>query len=189
MANDIKKILIVAFVIMICLFMIGSFIIQFFIIKGFSVAYIISGIVISGTALSIFTVIKKLYENHKVLMSISVIIIISITFLACFVTCGIKEIYRNDEHFYSLSVDGLSEECEVILYEYNAFLSNSGCLCVKVNDFIYKKIPGTHYTIESGHSLTESGNLILDYNSETGVLTMKYTSGTGSGYIENTTTF
>ncbi len=174
---------------MICLFMIGSFIIQFFVINCFSVAYNICGIVISGVALCIFAVIKKLYENHKVLMAMSVIIMIFITVLACFVICGIKKLYRDDEHFYCISVNGLSDEYEVTLYEYNDFLSNSGCLCIKVNDFIYKKIPGTHYSIESGHSLAEPGNLMLDYDSETGVLTMKYTSGTGSEYIENTTMF
>lgn len=174
---------------MICLFMIGSFIIQFFIIKSFSVAYTICGIVISGASLCTFIIIKKLYEKHKVLMALSAFMMIFITFLSCFVICGIKDQLRDDEHFYGISVNGLSDEYEVTLYEYNAFLSNSGCLCIKVNDFIYKKIPGTHYTIESGHSLTDPGNLILDYDSETGVLIMKYTSGTGSDYIENTTTF
>lgn len=56
-------------------------------------------------------------------MSLSVIIMIFTTFLACFVICGIKKLYRDDEHFYSISVNGLSDEYEVTLYEHNAFLS------------------------------------------------------------------
>ena len=193
MVNCIKKIITVVLIIMICLFVAGLIINKTFIIKGYSHTYSMCGIIISGAALFILTLIKKLYEYRKVLMTLSVTIIIFITFLLCFLICGTGKQLRDDQQFYSIYVDGLSDEYELTLYEYNAFRSNSGCLCIKVNDFLYKRIPETHYEIESGLSLSDPGNLMLDYNSESGVLTMKYRTvympGTASDYIENTTKF
>ena len=111
--------------------------------------------------------VEKFYKHNKGLLIIRTFVLISITFLLCFTVCEIKRTLHDEERFYSVPVDGITDKYEIILYEYNSFRSNAGCLCVKINNLIYKRIPNTEYSIESGHSLTESDNLILDYDSKT----------------------
>ena len=90
------------------------------------------------------------------------------------VFCEIKKELHDEEQFCNISVEGISNKYEIILYEYNSFRSNSGCLCVKINNTIYKRIPGTNYSIESGCSLTTSNNLIVNYDPKSKILIMKY---------------
>lgn len=181
-----KRILISLILICVLLFVLNMTIAKNLIIFEYSNTYLICAIITFSSLLICLKIIK---QKKRAISIIAAIVCLVTTFLSCCIFIGISHrVYRNPR-YYDVDINGLPGNYEIVLYEYSPFRGRSGCLCVKVNDFIYKKIPGTHYTIESGHSLTEPGNLILDYNSETGVLTMKYTSGTGSGYIENTTTF
>ena len=123
----------------------------------------------------------KFYKRKKILTVISTAILASVTFLSCFIIYEIKKSLHDEEQFYNLSVDGITD---IVLYEYDSFRANSGCLCIKINDIIYKRIPDTNYSIESGHSLMDNGNLIIDYEPATEVFIMRYRWKENSEYSE-----
>lgn len=181
-----KRILVSLVLICILLFVLNMTIAKNLIIFEYSNTYLICTIIVSGSLLICLKIIR---QKKKVISIITAIACLVMTFLSCFIFIGVSHSLHRNPQYYDVDINNLPGNYEIVLYEYSPFRGKSGCLCIKVNDFIYKKIPGTHYTIESGHSLVEPGNLILDYDSETEVLTMKYTFGTGSEYIENTTTF
>lgn len=183
MVNRIRKILFFAIAALICFLIIYLFSEKRYIIKGFSLVYIICGIIISAALLIGLKLADKFYKHKKILAVISTAILASVTFLSCFITYEIKKSLHDDEQFYNLSVDGITD---IVLYEYNSFRANSGCLCIKINDIIYKSIPDTNYSIESGHSLMDNGNLIIDYDPATEAFTMRYRLKEDSEYIERT---
>lgn len=112
------------------------------------------------------------------------LILAFVTIFSCFIVFGIGNALRDEEQFYNIPVDGISDKYEIILYEYNSFGANSGCLCIKINNIIYEKIPETSYSIESGYSLNDSGNLVVDYDLETQKLIMRYRWKENSEYCE-----
>lgn len=185
MVNRIRKILFFIISALICFLVIYLFSEKRYIIKGFSLVYIICGIIISAALLTGLKLADKFYKRKKILTVISTVILASVTFLSCFIIYEIKKSLHDDEQFYNLSVDGM-DKYEIILYEYNSFRSNSGCLCIKINNLIYKKIPDTNYSIESGHSLMDNGNLIIDYEPATEIFTMRYRWKEDSEYSERT---
>lgn len=184
MIERLRKIILIILCGFICFFVIYYIVAMKFIIKGFSAVYILLGIVISVAGLLLLHVITKLSQNRKIMMILSMILIMLVSFFTCFVIKGINEQLVSDEKYYNLTIEGVPDEYNIILYEYNAFRANSGCLCFKVNNIIYEKIPDTSYSIESGYSLADPGNLILDYVSETETLTMKYRWKENSEYTE-----
>lgn len=183
MVNRIRKILYFIIAALICFFVIYLFSEKRYIIRGFFVSYILCGIIISAALLTGLKLADKLYKRKKLLTAISAAILASVTFLSCFIIYEIKKSLHDEEQFYNLSVDGM-DKYEIILYEYNSFRSNSGCLCIKLNDLIYKRIPDTSYSVEAGHSLMDNGNLIIDYEPTTEILTMRYRWKEDSEYNE-----
>ena len=89
----------------------------------------------------------------------------------------------NNEKYYIISLEELTDEDYLYIYEYNALMENRGCLCIKINNYIYKKIPDTLYCIDSGYSLSKADGLILKYDSDTKTLDMKYKMNETSEYI------
>lgn len=117
---------------------------------------------------------EKRNRISKILIILRILILIVITAFSCSIVYEIKKELHDEEQFCNISVEGISNKYEIILYEYNSFRSNSGCLCVKVNNTIYKRIPDTNYSIESDCSLTTSNNLIVKYDPKSKILIMKY---------------
>lgn len=182
--NIIKKIIISVLLLNIVGIIFFFFLGRFYIVKGLYLAYPICGILFSITFLLILSIIKKRGLKNKCLMCFSIIGII-ITFLLCsYITLEIRKNLIDNEKYYIINIDELSDEDSFIIYEYNAFMENRGCLCIKVNDYIYKKIPDTNYCIDSGYSLSKPDSLILKYNSKDKTLNMKYKMNEKSEYIE-----
>ena len=117
-------------------------------------------------------------------MCFFIIGILFISLLFSFTLFEIRKQLINNEKYYKISVDGLADGDSLFVYEYNAMMENRGCLCIKINDYIYKKIPDTIYQIDSGYSLSKPDSLIIIYNSETKLLNMKYKTNENSDYIE-----
>ena len=186
MVKNIKKILFSFLILNICFFIIWMFASQAFVIKGFTIAYPICGIIISTTSLIIFLEIRKIHSEHRISMVFVTFGTILISLLSCCLILGMKKQFREDERYYDVYVEGLSESETITLFEYNAFLQNCGCLCIKVNNYIYKITPNTFYCIDSGYSLSKQESLILDYNPKDGTLNMKYRINENEKYIEKT---
>lgn len=167
----------------VCLLVVMFFVQRRFVIKGFSNLYILFGIIISAAGALAVNTLERFSERKILVVVYSVIIVVSGLFI-CFVANGISRNLCENEKFYSLSVTGYSEVKRIVLYEYNALMENRGCLCIKVNDHIYKKIPDTLYRVDSGYSLSKPDSLILKYNSESKTLNMKYKMNEKSEYIE-----
>lgn len=45
----------------------------------------------------------------------------------------------NNEKYYKISIEELTDEEYLYIYEYNSLMENRGCLCIKINNYIYKK--------------------------------------------------
>lgn len=184
MIKRVKKAVLIVFIVFCGLFLFANAVTVRFIIKDFYCAYILCGVIASGASLLVILIWEKL-RSKKIVFNIIETIVISVTALfSCFAVCGIDKMLCEDMQFYSLTVDGISDERELTLYEYNGFRSMSGCLCFKVNDFVYERISDTNYLVEPAYSLTYPDSLLLDYNSDTGVLTMKYRCREDSEYYE-----
>lgn len=189
MVNYIKKFSICILIISILLFTVEIFIGGKFIIKGFSLVYPICGIIISISLFFISVIIRKLNKKHKIFMNVLIFFSILIMLILCLITYGIKKQIKDNETIYDIYITDLSDKYEIKLYEYNAFQANSGYLCIKVNNYIYKRIPNTYYSIEPSYSLTNQDGLILNYNVNTNILSMKYKINSTSEYYENIITY
>lgn len=182
--NIIKKIIIAALLLNIVSLILLFFLEKAYIVKGIYLAYPICGILFSIAFLIILSIIKKMSSNNKFLMCFFIIGILFISLLFSFTLFEIRKQLINNEKYYKISVDGLADGDSLFVYEYNAMMENRGCLCIKINDYIYKKIPDTIYQIDSGYSLSKPDSLIIIYNSETKLFNMKYKTNENSDYIE-----
>ena len=133
------------------------------------------------------SIINKNYIRRRIINIILIALISFITIFICIIIKGIGNELVSDEKYYSLDIEEVPEKYDIYLYEYNAFHSTQGYLCLKKNNIIYKKISGTNYTIESGHSLFDQDNLILMYDPQKEILTMKYRWEKNSSYTEIST--
>lgn len=167
----------------ICLLLIMFFVKRRYVIIGFSLLFIVFGVIILATGLLVVHMFER-FSKKKILISVCSVLIIFISLFVCFVAKGISSVLCTDETFYIQQITGYSVDKIVVLYEYNAIMENRGCLCIKVNDYIYKKIPDTFYRIDSGYTLSKPDSLILKYNSESKILNMKYKMNEKSEYIE-----
>lgn len=180
-----KKLLIIALVAIGILCVIYMYMNTSYVIKDSSFAYFICAFAIAGGALLILHIIEKRFENKKISTIIISVLLTVITLVFCCTTWGIKRFLHGKEIFYDIDADHIYEE--LVLYEYDSLMSVQGCLCVRINDFIYRIIPDTNYTTEPDICLADSDNMILDFNHDTKTLTMKYRTHGGGDYIENTT--
>lgn len=174
MVNYVKKSIITLIIGLVTFFIGYIMFVNKYIIRGFSVSYVICIIIILCMLLLCIKIVEKRSKISKILIILRILTLIVITAFSCSIVCEIKKELHDEEQFCNISVEGISNKYEIILYEYNSFRSNSGCLCVKINNTIYKRIPGTNYSIESGGSLTTSNNLIVNYDPKSKILIMKY---------------
>ena len=184
--NIIKKIIIVVLLLNIVSFILCFFLGRIYIIKGLYLAYPICGILFSIVFLIILSIIKKMSSYNKFLMFFLVICILFISLIFSFIIYEMRKQLINNEKYYKISIEELTDEDYLYIYEYNALMENRGCLCIKINNYIYKKIPDTLYCIDSGYSLSKADGLILKYDSDTKTLDMKYKMNETSQYIEKT---
>lgn len=184
--NIIKKIIIVVLLLNIVSFILCFLLGRIYIIKGLYLAYPICGILFSIVFLIILSIIKKMSSYNKFLMFFLVICILFISLIFSFIIYEMRKQLINNEKYYKISIEELTDEDYLYIYEYNALMENRGCLCIKINNYIYKKIPDTLYCIDSGYSLSKADGLILKYDSDTKTLDMKYKMNETSEYIEKT---
>lgn len=182
--KKLKKITLISLAIQGVIFLLCKGVSSIYIIKNFSFSYNLCLAAITVGFFLVLLIVEKLYKSRKIIiMTISSIIIIFITFLFCGAILGIKKYLCSNQKFYNLNVEGITNE--IILYEYNSFRSVSGELCFRVNDYIYEKISNTQYTIEAGYSLLDADNLVLSYNANNEELIMRYRWKENSKYTEN----
>ena len=188
MIRYIKNFLSILLIIGVCILVVMFFVKRRFVIIGFPVLYIVLGIIILATGLLVIHMLER-FSEKKILMSVCSILIIIFGLFICFVAKGISSVLCTDETLYIQQITGYSGDRTVVLYEYNAIMENRGCLCIKVNDYIYKKIPDTLYRVDSGYSLSNPNSLILEYVSESKTLNIKYRMNEKSEYIEKAIPF
>lgn len=172
--------IILIFLILICilLFILNMTIAKNLIIIEYFNTYLISAIVVFVMILLCLIIIK----NKKEIFSVTAITIcVLISFSTCFTFIGISHSVHKDPRYYNMEVENLPSDCQIVLYEYGKFRGKSGCLCIKENKYVFRKIENTKYIIESG-SLSDENRLILNYNSETKELIMKYKFSLDSEY-------
>ncbi|MDE6519569.1 MAG: hypothetical protein K2K91_03790 [Ruminococcus sp.] len=182
-----SSIITVIFSISICLFVIDIIISMRFIIFENSAIYLFCTMCFCFSLLKCLKIIKEKAQQNKILLTMKVIVILLITTFSVFIIVGIANRFHRNPNYYAIEVENIPDNYEVTLYEFTSFRSRSGCLCLKINEYVYKKLDNTNYTIESGHSLMESDNLILEYVEETNEIIMKYRWLSGDNYTEKIT--
>lgn len=182
-----SSIIIVFFSISVCLFIINVIISIRFITFENSAIYLFCIICFCFSLLRCLKIIKEKAQQNKIFLTIKVNVILLITAFSVFIMVGTANSFHRDSNYYAVEVENIPADYEVTLYEFTSFRSCSGCLCLKINDYVYKKLDNTNYTIESGHSLMESGNLMLEYVKETNEIIMKYHWLSDSNYTEKIT--
>lgn len=65
--------------------------------------------------------VNKFYRYKKILMMLSIAVLASVAFLLCLIIYGIRNSLHSEKQFYSLSIDGIPNKYEIVLYEYNSF--------------------------------------------------------------------
>lgn len=155
-----------------------------YVIKGFSLSYPLYGIVFLIAILLIIGIVNK-FKTQKKHMMLLISLIAIVACFGCLVMTGMTRVFYGSKKIYKVSIDNYNSD-NVILYEYEHFMSLEGMLCVKVNDFIYLRVNETKYCVEYGHSLSNPDNIFLSYNEKTDVLTMKYKLSEDDLQISNT---
>lgn len=182
-----SSIIIIIFSISICLFVINGIIsIRFIIFENLSI-HLFCIMCFCFSLIRCLKIIQEKAQQNKIFLTIKIIVILLITAFSVFIIVGTANRFHRNSGFYAVEVENIPADYEVTLYEFASFRSRSGCLCLKVNDYVYKKLANTDYTIESGHSLMESDNLILEYVEETNEIIMKYRWLSGGNYAEKIT--
>lgn len=187
--NAIKRLsvfIIVIIVTLSILLIMGLIINSRYVILGFSFSLILVCITISASLLIIIQILDKLLKKNMILSIAALAIVILFAFSSCFTIRRMSDYIKNNEVIHNLSIKGLPDSNEIVLYEYDALRSKSGCLCYSINKRIYKKIPGTDFGVAPNLSLTDSHNLVVIYNSEDGTLNMKYKTTEIEKYNEKT---
>lgn len=139
MINQIKKLLFLSLTCLLILSATYPFIVKQYVIKYFSFSCIICAIIIFCALLIGLNIIEKYIKQNNILTIFKSLALAFITVFSCVMVCGIGNTLHDEEQFYNIPVDGISDKYEITLYEYNSLGSNSGCLCVKISDLIYKK--------------------------------------------------
>jgi len=177
----IKRILCCLIIICILLFIANTTVFTNYIIFEYLDTYLICAIII----LVFILICLKLTKIQKRVISIIAITISLVTvFLTCFIFVDISHRLHRNPQYYDIKINNLPNDYEIVLYEYGAFRGKSGCLCIKINEYVHKKIENTKYTVATGITLSDPNNLILSYNAETNELIMKYKSSPNSDYTE-----
>ncbi len=180
-----KKVLVLLILTSVCAIIINIIIAQNYITIENLNTYLFCTIIVS---VSLLFMLK--FKKCKKIISISTTLILSvITFFMCYFLLYISHLFHRNAKFYDISINNLSKNHEIVLYEFNSIRGKFGCLCVKENKYIYKKIENTDYAVESGSTLLENENLILNYNEESNELIMKYKFSPNSDeYLEKVIT-
>lgn len=134
--------------------------------------------------ISVLNFLKLKKCEKKFISILTTLILVVITFFICCSLIGISNLFHRNAQFYDININNLSPKHEIVLYEFNSFRGKFGCLCIKENEYVYKKIENTDYAVESGSTLSDKNNLILNYNAETKELIMKYKFSPDSEYTE-----
>ena len=186
MISSIKKGLItVLFISILLLILYYSFIVKHYVIKHYSNIYAIFGIIITLALLLIINVFERL-ADRKIIKIISFILIICVSIFVGGVSYVIKGIICDEEIFYTPYVANYDGDPTIILYEYSGMQSKIGCLCIKENSIIYKKIQDSDYIIEGDCTLTDPNNITLTYNPNDHSLYMRYNWNKENGIHEKT---
>lgn len=174
-----RKVLIFLTVICIILLLVDMTIASNLIIIELSSVYLLCLILI---LISLFVSSKIVEKDKRSSKKITSICIISVTLLACWMFVSVSKSFHKNPQYYEIEIANIPDEREIVVYEYGTFRGKRGCLCVKINNFVYKRIKNTEYTIQSGTIL--ENNLILSYNANTNQIHMKYKLTPDSEYIE-----
>ena len=188
MLKRIRTFFICTLILSIIIWIAALIITQKYLIRGFSLLYPIYGMIFSISCLFNIEIIKKSNLSRIIRVIISSLIAFG-AFVCCFFILSVNDVFFGSGELYAVSVENLTAENEIYLYEYHHFNSNKGMLCVKKNDIFYLKLIETKYRVELNHTLSDPKNILLIYDKETGVLTMKYTHDKYGGYYENSTTY
>lgn len=177
-----KRILICMILICILLFVLNMTIAKDIIIIEYLSTYLFCAVIVFTFFLLCLILIKN---KNEVFSAITIIICFLISFSTCFTMIGISRRLHKNPQYYNVKIENLPSDYEIVLYEYGKFRGKSGCLCIKENKYVFRKIKNTKYNIMSG-TLSDENNLILNYNAETKELNMKYKFSSNSEYTEQT---
>ncbi len=129
MLKKIRTFFICTLILSIIIWIVALIITQKYLIRGFSLLYPIYGMIFSISCLFIIEIIKKGKLKRVAQVVISSLIAFG-TFICCFTILSVNAVFFGSGELYAVSVENLTAENEIYLYEYHHFNSNEGMLCV-----------------------------------------------------------
>lgn len=158
------------------LFLIVSFILSIMLpgisVRGFSISYTICGMI--GTLILYFCIeiIQKKTKKIRAIASCSILIIVYVFLCSSVLSFG--KLLKSDVKYHEIQIENLSYEYKIFVYEYKALPGRSGCLCIEINPWMYKIIPGSSYGTEGRFSPIEEQAFFVNYDEVSNELNIRY---------------
>ena len=142
------------------------------IVRGFSEIYTICGML--GTLFLYFCikVIKTNIKKTRVIASCLILIIVYVFLCTPILVLG--KWLKSDVKYHEIQVENLSYEYKIVAREFKALPGRSGCLCIEINPWMYKIIPGSSYGTEGKFSPIEEQAFFVNYDEVSNELNIRY---------------
>ena len=149
----------------------------FFVIRFFSIAYLFMILIIS---ISAYRLLKHYIDNatpsfnaRSIFKLIFIPVLIMLIILS---SIYINKYIHHDEKYYSINSSENIGGMDLYVREITTLGRTSGCLVVRVNDYIYKPLPKMNYYVEAPYSPIESSDYSIEYNDKDRQLIFYYKS-------------
>lgn len=184
MKNKQTKYLNIIAIFMSTLFIISLILERKILIKNFSPYYLLCAtILLCAINISLSISTKEICTNSKkAKLFFKKFSVVVGSLFTCFIILSMDNYLHSQKRYYSISDESLPSNYNLIAYEYSSFRATSGCLCIQVNDFIYKVIPNSNYSTHYGYSAISSGEYSITYNNQNRKATFTYKLGKDSYY-------
>lgn len=142
------------------------------IVRGFSTPYIICGMIGTLFLYFCFKVIQTNIKKIRAIASCSILIIVYVFLCSSILTVG--KWLKSDVKYHEIQVENLSDEYKIVVYEFKTLPGRSGCLCIEINPWIHKIIPGSSYGTEGRFSPIEEQAFFVNYDEVSNELNIRY---------------
>ncbi len=166
-----KRILLVIFCILFLL-LILHIMLAFIIVRGFSISYTICGMIGALILYFCIEIIQKKTKKIRAIASCSILIIVYVFLCSSVLSFG--KLLKSDVKYHEIQVENLSYEYKIVAREFKALPGRSGCLCIEINPWMYKIIPGSSYGTEGRFSPIEEQAFFVNYDEVSNELNIRY---------------
>lgn len=128
-----------------------------------------------------FNIISVIFIAHiiakrksKIRVIITIVCTIVMDAFLSLICLGLNNYFFRNPYLKEITIDNSSKDLVCYVWEYDAFRARNLYVCLKINEFVYKKIPGAEFSVEPGFDPLESDAFLATYDVEQKLLTIQY---------------